>query len=63
MSRVIVIAMREKNERTGVSQLVASHGMDEETLEAVVLPGVHPTALGAKWDLDLGEWVLEEPSK
>lgn len=40
------------------SEFVASHGVDSITLENVVVPQEHPERLGAKFDRNIGEWVL-----
>lgn len=44
--------------RTGRQQFTASHGIDEETGEHVVLPWEHPRNLGATYDPEIREWVL-----
>lgn len=40
-------------------EFVVSHGVDEETGRNVVVQCEHPTRLGAKFDTDLQEWVLD----
>ena len=40
------------------SEFVASHGVDSITLENVIVPQEHPESLGAKFDRNIGEWVL-----
>lgn len=37
-----------------------SHGIDEDTGRTVITSGEHPAVLGAKFDPELQEWVLEE---
>lgn len=45
---------------TGDTEFVVSHGVDEETGKTIVLTNVHPSLIGAKWDKDLGEYVIKE---
>lgn len=54
---IIVIVNREldKNNRFN---LVVSHGYDED-FNIVVLPNVHPNSIGAKFNIDYNEYVLE----
>ena len=64
MSRTIVITMMTRDtDRHGIPcgkpYMVASHGVDEVTLEAVCLPSEHPSALGARFDAEIGEWVID----
>lgn len=61
MSRTIVIVDNERDER-GNTQAVVSHGINEDTLEVVVLPAVHPAALGAHFDPGLAEYVVDDES-
>jgi hypothetical protein len=56
---IIVITNREWNDRTGKYETIVSHGIDEDTLKNVVLPQERPVDIGAKFDKDLNEWVLE----
>jgi hypothetical protein len=44
---------------TQLTEFVVSHGVDEDTFENVCLPCEHPKNLGAKFDQNIGEWVLE----
>ena len=60
MSRTICIVGNDTDPRTGRKQLVISHGIDEETLCNVPMPQVHPAELGAKFDMRIGEYVIEE---
>jgi hypothetical protein len=57
---LIVITVNEKDSRTGVERLVVSHGIDESTGKTVILPSEHPSALGAVFDADLGEYVIDD---
>jgi hypothetical protein len=41
-------------------EFVVSHGVDERTGRTVILPAEHPSKLGARFDMDIGEWVLPE---
>lgn len=56
--RTIVITTVVQNETTGKRELVASHGVVEDTLESVVLQCVHPSLLGAVRDQS-GHWVID----
>lgn len=58
--KILVITNKEYNETTRKTEEIVSHGIDCGTFEGVVLPPVHPTEVGAKWDIDLQEWILEE---
>ena len=44
---------------SGVEELLVDYGVDEDTLQAVPLQAVHPSQLGAKFDSEINEWVLE----
>jgi hypothetical protein len=43
---------------TGKREFVVSHGIDFETDEHVILPCEHPDVLGAKYDTEIGEYVI-----
>lgn len=63
MADILVIANWEKEKDkygypTGRTLLIASHGFDLSTDQAVVLPGEHPSALGAKFDENYQEWII-----
>lgn len=45
----------------GDTELLVDCAVDYETLQNVVVPCDHPSALGAVMDRDLGEWVIREP--
>jgi hypothetical protein len=55
--RVIVIVVWEPDE-FGIMHRLVSHGVDEDTLETVVLPPVSPSEVGVRFDSKLGEYVL-----
>lgn len=55
---IIVIATWEVNEKTGKKEYLVSHGIDSFDDHVVILPQVHPSALGATINQDLNEWVL-----
>lgn len=45
--------------KTGKKIFGVSHGVDEETGRTVILPCVNaPMDLGAKFNNDIGEWVI-----
>lgn len=60
---IVVVTTKEKNERTGREELIVSHGVDVDTGRMVILPCEPPQSLGATFDENLGEYVLESPSK
>jgi hypothetical protein len=57
---VIVIVNKEVNPDTGRLEEVVSHGVDTRTGRLVVMPQLSPTAVGAVFDLKVGEFVLRE---
>ena len=67
MGRIICITGHfDTHDRRGVkvgTEFVVSHGIDEDTGRSVVLPSEHPAKLGAKFDRELMEWVLEDPQE
>ena len=58
---IIIITCKEENERGTIEELV-SHGIDEDTLETVILPNVPISWMkadnSAKWSIDAQEWIL-----
>jgi hypothetical protein len=45
----------------GTKELQVSHGIDSETLKTIALPAVaNPYELGAKFNNEIGEWVIDE---
>ena len=59
---IVVVTTKEKDERTGFETIVASHGVDFESGQTVVLPGQPPARLGAVLHQELGEYVILSPS-
>jgi hypothetical protein len=57
---IIVITSKERNEKTGKVETVVSHGVESETGRAVVLPCETPERIGARFDAELGEYILQE---
>jgi hypothetical protein len=57
---IIVITSKERNEKTGKIETVVSHGVEAETGRAVVLPCETPERIGAKFNVELGEYVLQK---
>lgn len=55
---ILIITTTERNRLTGFPRLIVSHGIDLETDLTVILPNVHPEEIGAKIDLNTGEYVL-----
>ena len=67
MGIVVICGFFEKEDRfgypTGEKEFGVSHGVDMITGQSVVLPCVsHPELLGAKFDQNLGEWVIYDES-
>jgi hypothetical protein len=61
MPKIMLITVREKNKRTGEEELVVSHGIDLETEKTIITSNEPPQFMGAKFDHDMGEWVLDVP--
>lgn len=57
---IIVVTTRERDNRTGRSKLIVSHGVDDRTGRIVILPCDTPDELGAEFDASVGEFVLAE---
>lgn len=43
---------------TGRKEFVVSHGIDVDTDKIVIVSSVPPLELGAKYNMEIGEWVL-----
>ena len=56
---IIVITITEYDEITGKEKLIVDHGVDVYTDNILCLPAVHPAELGAVFDPEFDEWVLE----
>lgn len=56
---IIVVTTTEKNESTGLMELLVSHGVEETTGRQVVLPVEHPKDIGAHYSDDLQSWVIQ----
>lgn len=57
---IAFITVRERNENTGRMEDIVDRAFILETEKTVVLPCETPQSLGARWDNDLGLWLLEE---
>lgn len=44
---------------TGKKELLVSHGYDTYTGKTIILPQEHPRHIGAKFDMEMGEWVMD----
>ena len=44
---------------TGKKEFYVSHGINAETGEKVILPNEHPRSIGAIFDVEMEEWILE----
>lgn len=56
---IVLITIQEKNERTGRTETVVSHGVDFDTGNNVPMSGGSPLSCGAVFNSELGEWVIE----
>lgn len=57
---IIVITVKEKNQRTVREELVVSHGIDEHTGKTVILPCEPPERIGAVFNAEIGEYALSD---
>lgn len=63
MSRIILITGKYDTYINGIKgekEFVVSHGINEDTGISIVLPNEHPMKLGGKFDIELGEWVIND---
>jgi hypothetical protein len=64
MSRIVLVTgVFPVYDRRGVKireEFGTSHGIDEDTGRVVITSCDHPAHLGAKFDPEINEWVLEE---
>lgn len=58
MSKTIVVIASIHEYKNGKKELVADYALDFDTLEAEIVPMVPPGQLGAKFDVGIGEWVI-----
>lgn len=56
---IIVVLYEERNQKTGRKEVIVSHGIDEHTMKTIVLPQVSVKELGARFDNERGEYVLD----
>jgi hypothetical protein len=59
---VIVITYREANPITGRMETLVSHGFDTDTGRNIIMPQDTPEKVGAVFNKELGEYVLN-PNK
>ena len=45
---------------TGKEELLVDYALDEETLQQIVVPCVHPSELGGIFDVEFGVWYLPD---
>jgi len=57
---IIVITTREINEKTKREELLVSHGIDSLTGKTVILPCDTPQEIGARFDDNLREFVIDD---
>jgi hypothetical protein len=66
MSKIILVTGffqkygRDGQELVGQTEFLTSHGIDVDTGKTVIVQSEHPKSLGAKFDYEIGEWVLED---
>ena len=65
MGIIVICGYFQKEDRfgylTGEKEFGVSHGVDMITGQSVVLPCVsRPESLGAKFDQNIGEWVIND---
>lgn len=65
MGIIVICGVFEKENKfgypTGEKEFGVSHGVDMATGQSVVLPCVsRPELLGAKFDQNIGEWVIHD---
>ena len=59
--KIIIVVVKETDPSTNRETLTVSHGIDAVTLKSVILPPVHPDEIGARFDPELREYIVEEP--
>ncbi len=60
---IVIITEKIRNQRTNSVAVVASHRIDLDTFQNVILPSESPESLGAVFSTDLGEWVLPDTNR
>lgn len=60
MAKSILVVVTETDPKTGHRRQVASHGVNLDTGETFPVPWESPAALGARFDPELGEYVLQD---
>ena len=45
---------------TGKKELLIDYALNEKTLKPVVVPCVHPSELGGRFDVEFGVWYLPD---
>lgn len=56
---IVLVTTIEHDEKTKRQKLVVSHGVDMLTGKTVILPCDHPQELGARFDPDIREYVID----
>jgi hypothetical protein len=59
---ILAITYQEKNLQTGLMEILVSHGFDTDTGRTIILPQDTPEKLGAVFNKELGQYVLN-PNK
>lgn len=57
---IVLVTTIEHDEKTKKEKLVVSHGVDMLTGKTVILPCDHPKELGARFDTDIREYVIDD---
>jgi len=55
---IIVVTTKEKRKGDGQMIDITSHGVNTDTDEIIILPNVCPEEVGAKFDLNIREYVI-----
>lgn len=53
---IILITYLDKKQ----NKVLVSHGINADTMKTVILPQESPYEMGAKFNNNIGEWVLED---
>lgn len=57
---IYVVTVWERDELSGRSREVVSHGFDSETFENVVMPPETPAEMGLRMNPSVGMWYVPE---
>lgn len=63
MAKILLITVQERNKDTGKIETLVSHGINTETGRTVITSNEPPRQMGAYFDRDAGEWMIDEPDR